>query len=167
MSEKPIVIYTDHEINKEVCYNFAIGSNSLMCHVNNFKDFEKTIATYGYRRGTGEVLRNVKNFYYMDHGYFKQSKRKFVKNKVHKIELDGYFRIVRNNYWHNGSGNKPEDRFKKLHLDIKDTKKSGEYIILSEPVPEAAEYYNLINWTENTIKEIQKISDRKIITHSN
>ena len=36
----------------------------------------------------------MKNFFYIDHGYFKQSKRKFIKNKVHKIDLDGYFRIV-------------------------------------------------------------------------
>ena len=37
--EKPIVIYTDHIVNKTVCYNFAKGSNSLLCHVNNFKDY--------------------------------------------------------------------------------------------------------------------------------
>ena len=35
-----------------------------MCHVNNFKEFDKTIATYGYLRGTGEVLKKkVKNFF--------------------------------------------------------------------------------------------------------
>ena len=33
--EKPIVIYTDHSINKTLCYNFAKGSNSLLCHKRN------------------------------------------------------------------------------------------------------------------------------------
>ena len=45
-----------------------------MCHVNNFKDFDKTVATYGFRRGTSEILKKVNNFYYIDHGYFNQSK---------------------------------------------------------------------------------------------
>ena len=166
MNQKPIVLYTDHEINRALCYSFAKGSNSLMCHVNNFKEFDKTIATYGYLRGTGEVLKKVKNFFYIDHGYFKQSKRKFIKNKVHKIDLDGYFRIVFNDYWHDGSKQMPSDRFNKLSLSIKDIKKKGEYIILSEPVPEAIQHYNLGNWTEKTINNLKKFTDRKIVIHS-
>ena len=166
VNNKLITIYTDHEINREVCYCFAKGSNTLMCHVNNFKDFDKTIATYGYRRGTGDIIKKVKNFFYIDHGYFRQSERKFIKNKVHKINLDGYFRIAHNNFWHNGMGNKPEDRLAKLNLKFKEIKKNGDYIILSEPVPEAVEYYNLFNWTEKTIKILRKYTDREIITHN-
>ena len=75
--EKPIVIYTDHIMNKTICYSFAKGSNSLMCHVNNFNDFNKTIATYGVLRGTLEVINKSKNYLYMDHGYFNQSKISF------------------------------------------------------------------------------------------
>ena len=77
MKDNPIVIYTDHSINKTICYYFAKGSNSLMCHVNNFNEFDKTIATYGCKRGTGDLLKKVKNFYYIDHGYFNQSTQKF------------------------------------------------------------------------------------------
>ena len=166
MTSKPIVLYTDHEINRSLCYNFAKGSQSLMCHVNNFKEFDKTIATYGYRRGTGEAIKKVKNFYYMDHGYFKQSKRMFIKNKVHKIDLNGYFRIVYNDYWHNGLGNFPSDRLDKLNIDFNYKKNNGDYIILSEPVPEATIYYNLNNWKEKTIEEIKQFTDRKIIVHN-
>ena len=66
--EKPIVIYTDHIMNRTLCYNFAKGSNSLLCHVNNFKDYTKTIATYGVLRGTLEIIRKVDNYYYLYHG---------------------------------------------------------------------------------------------------
>ena len=166
MTDKPIVIYTDHEVNRTLCYNFAKGSNSLMCHVNNFKDYDKTVATYGYLRGTGEVIKKVKNFIYMDHGYFNQSKRKFAENKVYTIDYNGYFRIVKNNFWHDGLGSKPNDRLKKLSLDIKNIKKNGDYIILSEPVLEAKDYYGLNDWTEKTINKIKKHSDRKIILHN-
>ncbi len=166
MTQKPIVIYTDHEINRTLCYSFAKGSESLMCHVNNFNDFNKTIATYGYLRGTGEILKKVKNFFYIDHGYFKQSKRKFIKNKVINLGLDGYFRIAYNDYWHNGSGNHLPDRLNKLSLEIKEKKKTGDYVILSEPVPEAIDHYNLYNWTQNTIDKLKNYTDRKIILHS-
>ena len=57
--DKPIVLYTDHIMNKTLCYNFAKGSNSLLCHVNNFKDYNKTIATYGVLRGTYEIIKKV------------------------------------------------------------------------------------------------------------
>ena len=60
--EKPIVLYTDHIMNRTLCYNFAKGSDSLLCHVNNFKEFDRTIATYGVLRGTLEVINKVKNF---------------------------------------------------------------------------------------------------------
>ena len=59
---KPIVIYTDHIINRTLCYNFAQGSNSLLCHVNSFKEYDKTIATYGVLRGTFEIINKVKTF---------------------------------------------------------------------------------------------------------
>lgn len=165
MSINPIVVYTDHIVSKTLSYYFAKGSNSLMCHVNNFKYTDKTIATYGYIRGVGELIKKVKNYYYIDHGYFKQSKRNFTNNTTNIIEFDGYFRICFNNYWHNGVGNKSDDRFKKLGIEFKDLKNKGDYIILSEPTEDARKYYNLQNWEKETIKEIKKYSDRKIITH--
>ena len=164
--EKPIVIYTDHIINRTLCYNFAKGSESLLCHVNNFKDYNQTIATYGILRGTLEIINKVKNFYYMDHGYFNQSKRKF-ENNITKVEsMDGYFRIVYNNFIHNGKGNYPSDRLKKLNLEILDQKKTGSYIILSEPSEPMRKMYDVPNWTEDTIELLRRYTDRKIIVHN-
>ncbi len=164
--EKPVVIYTDHIINRTLCYNFAKGSDSLLCHVKKFTEYNKTIATYGVLRGTFEIINKVENFYYMDHGYFNQSKRSFVNNQTNIINLDGYFRIVSNNLIHNGEGNYPEDRFKKLNLKIHDQKNSGEHIILSEPSDVMKRIYNVPNWTHDTKKLVRKYSDRKIIVHN-
>ena len=47
----------------------------------------------------------------MDHGYFKQSNRIF-ENKTNVLDLDGYFRIVFNDYMHSGEGNFPDDRLR-------------------------------------------------------
>ena len=164
--EKPIVIYTDHIVNKTLCYNFAKGSDSLLCHVNNFKEYNKTIATYGVLRGTYEVIKKVKSYLYMDHGYFNQSERKFENNRTNVINLDGYFRIVYNNFIHNGEGNYPDDRFKKLKLDILDQNKSGSYIILSEPSEIMKKIYEVPSWVNDTTKLVKKYSDRKIIVHN-
>ena len=164
--EKPVVIYTDHIINKTLCYTFAKGSGSYLCHVNNFKEYNKTIATYGVLRGTYEVINKVSNFYYMDHGYFNQSERIF-EDKLTKVKnMDGYFRIVYNNFIHNGKGNSPNDRLKKLNLAILDQKKTGSYIILSEPSETMKKMYNVPMWTEDTIKLVKKFTDRKLIVHN-
>ena len=164
--EKPIVIYTDHITSKTVCYNFAKGSDSLLCHVNKFEEYNKTIATYGVLRGTLEVIRKVKNYFYIDHGYFNQSKRSFENKRTNIINLDGYFRIVHNNFIHNGKGNFPSDRLSKLNLKILDQKKTGEYIILSEPSETMKKMYNVPNWIEETTRLVKKYSDRSIIVHN-
>ena len=168
MIDKPIVIYTDHVINKTLCYNFAKGSNSLMCHVNNFKDYNKTIATYGILRGTGDIIEKVNNFYYIDHGYLKQSKRTFQNKRTNILDLDGYFRIVYNDYMHVYDGKYPDDRLKKLNLKFSEKKTKGDYIILSEPLGFFSKKQALENkdWVSKTTKIIRSVSDRKIIIHN-
>ena len=163
---KPIVIYTDHIMNKTLCYNFAKGSNSLMCHINNFKDYDQTIATYGVLRGTFEIIQKAKNFYYIDHGYFNQSNRKFENKRTNVLDMNGYFRIVYNNLIYNGEGNYPDDRLKKLNLNFVETKNCGDNIILSEPSETMKKIYNAHNWINDTKKVVKKFSDRKIIVHN-
>ena len=65
-----------------------------MCHVNNFKDFDKTVATYGFRRGTSEILKKVNNFYYIDHGYFNQSKEFLKITKQKYLILMGILELL-------------------------------------------------------------------------
>ncbi len=164
--EKPIVIYTDHIMSKTLCYNFAKGSDALMCHVNDFKDYDKTIATYGVLRGTYDVIKKAKNFFYIDHGYFIQSTRKFEDKRTNVLDMNGYFRIVYNNFIHNGSGHYPDDRLKKLKLNFVEQKKTGEEIILSEPSETMKKIYNAHNWVDETTNFVKKFSDRKIIVHN-
>ena len=153
-------------MNKTLCYNFAKGSNSLMCHINDFKEYDQTIATYGVLRGTFEIIQKVKNYYYMDHGYFNQSNRKFENKRTNVLDMNGYFRIVYNNLIHNGEGNYPDDRLKKLNLNFVETKNYGDNIILSEPSETMKKIYNAYNWVNDTKKLIKKFSDRKIIVHN-
>ena len=80
--------------------------------------------------------------------------------------MDGYFRIVYNNFIHDGKGNYPNDRLRKLNLRILDQKKTGKYIILSEPSDTMKKMYKVPRWTEDTTKLIKKYSDRELIIHN-
>ena len=102
----------------------------------------------------------------MDHGYFKQSSRKFENNRTNVFDLDGYFRIVHNNFIHNGEGSFPNDRLNKLKLNFTSQKKYGKYIILSEPSEVMKKLHNQENWINETKKQIKKFSDREIIVHN-
>ena len=51
MTEKPIVVYTDHIMNRTLCYNFAKGSDSLLCHVKNFNDCQPNSADSKHEHG--------------------------------------------------------------------------------------------------------------------
>ena len=133
----------------------------------NFKEYDKTIATYGILRGTGAIIERVKNFYYMDHGYFKQSNRIFENKKTNVLDLDGYFRIVFNDYMHSGEGNFPDDRLRKLNLNFSEKLKSGNHIV-SEPLgffSKQQEDDNK-NWLSETLAIIKQKTDRKIIVHN-
>jgi hypothetical protein len=163
---KPVVIYTDHIMNKTLCYNFAKGADSPMCHIKDFKQYDRTIATYGVLRGTFELIKKVNNFFYMDHGYFNQSKREFIDNTTKVLNMDGYFRIVHNAFIHNGRGNYPDDRLKKLNLNIVEQKKIGSHIILSEPSEIMKKIYDKPHWVNDTKKILQKYTDRPIIVHN-
>ncbi len=165
MNEKPIVLYTDHSINRKISSSFAKGINGKMFHVNQFSDYDKPIAIYGFLRGLGEAIKKSKNFWYIDHGYFKPIKRSFINNTTVIQNYDGYFRIVHNNYWHIGRGSCPSDRLTKLDIKFKPQRKNGDHIILSEPTQYSIDYYKLDNWADKTINEIRKYSDRKIIIH--
>ena len=57
-------------------------------------------------------------------------------------------------------------RLDKLNLKFTPSRKSGEYIILSEPSDFIKDFYNLHNWVEETINEINNYTDRKIYVHN-
>ena len=112
MNEKPIVLYTDHQVNKKISSSFTKGINGKMYHVSQFSNYNKPIAVYGFLRGLGEAIKKSKNFWYIDHGYFKPSKRTFINKRTLFHDYDGYFRIVHNNFWHIGHAISPRNIMK-------------------------------------------------------
>ncbi len=162
-----IVIQTDHFVNKTVTECFAHGSKTRKINIKDYKfNIEDTIASYGILRGTGELMKKSKKFFYIDHGYLLSSKRDFVGGKTNINTFDGYFRIVKNDFISIRDGKFKNDRLKNLNIKFENLKNNGDYIILSEPSDALKKFFNIPNWVEDTTKKIKKFSDRKIIVHN-
>ncbi len=127
--------------------------------------YPRDLATYGILIGqygdTGEFIKSArektKNFWHIDHGYFLRSSS--------TTSFDGYFRIARNDLWHDTSDmDHSWDRFNSFNIKMKDLRKNGNHIVLLEPSAYMKTYFpHLKNWLEETTEEIKKYTDRKII----
>ena len=162
-----IVLQTSHHTNTKVTFHFAKGCNGNIININDYIFNDKEIiASYGILRGTGEIFKKSKNFYYIDHGYLASSKRSFAKGSTVIKDLQGYFRVVHNDYFGFKLKKLDNRRLEKLKLDFKKKRTSGDYIILSEPSKHMVDFFNLNNWVNETILEIKKYTDRKIFLHN-
>ena len=162
-----IVLQTNHKNNIIITDSFAMGCKAEKINVRDYVFKENdTLSSYGILRGTGNLLKKSKNFYYIDHGYLGASNRTFDKDKTILDNYEGYFRVVHNDYIGFKSKNFDEKRIKNLNLIFKPKRISGDYIILSEPSSYIIDFFNLNNWLEDTIKNIQRYTDRKIFVHN-
>ncbi len=107
-----------------------------------------------------DCLRDKRDFYYIDSGYFGN-----YKSSINPNGWKLYHRIVKNNLQHTDFIEKPNDRLQKLNVEINDWKKDGKNILLVMPSPKPAKYYDidLEKWKENTYNTIRQHTDRPII----
>lgn len=169
LSEKKIIVYyTDHFINRTITQFLAKSNNLDLVNCNYYKKSDDTFVSYGILRGNEEKFKNSKKFIYIDHGFMASSNRRFLPNKsTHLLNFDGYFRIIKDDYYFNKNYfNLDPRRFNELNISLKDLCENGDYIILSEPSKHTLNFLNIPNWTEQTVKLIEKYTDRKIIIHN-
>lgn len=154
LPEPPITLTSRDRKSVIACRTFAAGCGGecLLLKTNNPRHLKK-IATYGIKRGAGGAIKRSEEYWYMDNGYIGK--------------IDEYFRICHNSIVHDGRGDYPKDRFNKLNIKLKDWRKSGSHIVLCPSSPIMQEFLGLEahpgNWVKETIKEIRKHTDRKII----
>lgn len=162
------VYYTSHVVNQTITQYLAKSQKYELKNINDYDLSNNSIfASYGILRGVGEIIKQNKNFIYMDHGFLKGSKRTFNVDKSTVVNLDGHIRVLRNDLYFNQTySNYNSERFKNLNIVTKDLIKNGEYIILSEPTDNTSSFLGLENWCDKTISSIKKYTDRKIIVHN-
>jgi len=98
-------------------------------------------------------------FYYVDSGYFGNFKS--TQNPEGK-KL--WHRIVKNGLQHSDIIPRDTNRWKRFGINIHKTRGVGKHILLVLPSEKPCKFYdlNLKDWTEQTIVEIQKHTDRPI-----
>lgn len=112
-----------------------------------------SFAVYGVLHGNASILRycwaHSYNYYFIDHAYFDHDNTNY---KITKNSMQATKFIER-----------PDDRWKKLGIDIKPWNKNGDYILLIPPTGHMKRFYNLDNWVTKKTAEIKQYTDREII----
>jgi hypothetical protein len=164
------VYYTDHYINIVVTQFFAKAQKANFINISNYQNApDSVLVSYGILRGTAEKFFKSENFIYIDHGYLGATQRKFLPGKSKTIvnNLEGYFRLVHNDFYFNTNNDDiSTKRFDELNISLNDLNQKGRYIIVSEPSEHTKKFLNIPNWTNNTIDELQKYTDKECMVHN-
>jgi len=158
----PISIATGNRVCNIMCEAFTAGFGGTIITPKKWLRLKNSglkldnIMTYGILRGTGPIMQQIPNYFYIDHGYFNKSRNK-------RQTFGGYYRICHNSMWHNGDGNYPSDRFDNLNIKMKKWRKHGNHIVIIPPNKPMAKYLTITNWLDHIILKLRKYTDRKLV----
>lgn len=134
---------------------FAKGSGST---VTQDFDYEKTSDPIVFRGILKHKLikrcwADQRTFYYMDTGYFGNSKFKV------------WHRIVKNNLQHTNIVDRPSDRFDRFGIKFQPWRKNGSKILLTLPDEKPCKFYGIDrqHWIDQTVATIRQHTDRPIV----
>ena len=117
----------------------------------------ENLTMYGILAGSGEVykwcIKEEKDFYFMDHGYF-----------TNAHDSPHWLRITKNKHCQNVLQDRPEDRYEKnFKQDVKPWKKNGSKILVLPPTNAIANFFGVEDWLDTTLKTLQANTDRDIV----
>jgi hypothetical protein len=98
-------------------------------------------------------LANSRTFYYIDTGYFGNTRFK------------NWHRIVKNNLQHSELVNRPADRFEKFNKKFQPWNKTGKTVVVAAPDEKPCKFYgiDLEQWISTTVDTIKKHTDRPVV----
>lgn len=158
----PQVVYPDKQLsqNTKKLYKFfmqgcgakkAVRASDILSGKVELAD---TVFVRGVLKGTGKIINQANNFWYMDHPYIGR--------------YQGFNRICYNSYICGlPEADYPSDRFDELKTKLSDWRTSGDHIILCPPslrVQKQCGIYTGSNdgWARNVIETIAQYTDRPI-----
>ena len=149
----PVAAYTSGQINQKICRAFAKGCGGQYKPVDKAG---KNIATYGIKRGSDKAIKRASTYYYIDHGYF-------GKGDPHRA--DGYYRITKDGFIHNGEGSHSWDRFERFNLKMRPWRERGRYIILVPPSFPVGKFlcWPQDKWIKDVKRELKEYTERPIV----
>ena len=128
-------------------YDYKFGNNPIM------------IRSMGKRKLIKWCWENNHTFYYMDSGYIGN-----YKSKLNRYGWKLWHRIVKNDVQHIEMKDRPDDRLKKLQIEI-ENRKQGRHILLVTPSEKPCKFYGIDrdNWVDETVNTIKKYTNRPIV----
>ena len=117
----------------------------------------ENLTMYGILAGSGEVykwcIKEAKDFYFMDHGYF-----------TNAHDSPHWLRITKNKHCQNVLQDRPADRYEKnFKQDLKPWKKHGSKILVLPPTNAIANFFGVEDWLDTTLKTLKANTDRDIV----
>jgi hypothetical protein len=118
------------------------------------------VFTYGNLRGLKPILDRAiaegREWIYADNGYFRPG------------HYNGYYRVTRNAYQHDGGGTANPDRWQALGKHIKPWKRSGKFVMVCPPSAGLAQLrgFDAGLWLADTLAQLKAFTNRELVVRA-
>ena len=132
-----------------------------------FKEIDSPVAVWGCLRGTEAVIdeagQKEQDWYFFDHAYVMNESKHMPNMKL----KDRVYRVTKNAQLINDIDELSYDDYKRIekykeHVQLEPWKKDGKYILVFEPSDFAKRWWEVPNWTEDTIQLLKANTDLEI-----
>ena len=132
-----------------------------------FEQMNTPVAVWGCLRGTEAVIdeagQKEQDWYFFDHAYVMNEDKHNVNFKL----KDRVYRCTKNAQIINEIDELSDDDYKRIekyedHIQLEPWKKDGKYILVFEPSDFAKRWWEVPNWTEDTINLLKANTDLEI-----
>ena len=132
-----------------------------------FEKLDTPVAVWGCLRGTEAVIdeagQKEQDWYFFDHAYVMNESKHMPNFKL----KDRVYRVTKNAQIINEIDELSDDDYKRIekyeeHVQLEPWKKDGKYILVFEPSDFAKRWWDVPNWTEDTIELLKKNTDLEI-----
>lgn len=132
-----------------------------------FEKLDTPVAVWGCLRGTEAVIdeagQKEQDWYFFDHAYVMNESKHMPNFKL----KDRVYRVTKNAQLINDIDELSDDDYKRIekyeeHVQLEPWKKDGKYILVFEPSDFAKRWWEVPNWTEDTIQLLKDNTDLEI-----
>ena len=132
-----------------------------------FEKMNTPVAVWGCLRGTEAVIdeagQNEQDWYFFDHAYVMNESKHMPNMKL----KDRVYRVTKNAQLINDIDELSYDDYNRIekykeHVQLEPWKKDGKYILVFEPSDFAKRWWEVPNWTEDTIQLLKKNTNLEI-----
>ena len=132
-----------------------------------FEKMNTPVAVWGCLRGTEAVIdeagQNEQDWYFFDHAYVMNESKHMPNMKL----KDRVYRVTKNAQLINDIDELSYDDYNRIekykeHVQLEPWKKDGKYILVFEPSDFAKRWWEVPNWTEDTIRLLKRNTNLEI-----